>query len=277
VDKEQRAFMRQKTQDPRLKTQNLRIKTRGLRFLSCVLCLASCVLYAGCAVLEQPRSTLSATEANMMRGTEGRLPQSFQLHDVPHNPRTQRGTDCAPDSLRMVLNYRGKDVSRDWDIPLKLSKDVTGLRGRNYGTSFYQMQQIAVKFYDLPAFVIHNCDLYSLKAAILNGWPPVISYRASGRSHHAVVAVGYDDERRVMLVHDPNYIRTKKMRYYDLGGASEGLIQRLSCLLVLPEGSTEEELRRGLEKYVPKKLVSELGIYPLLPPRNSDGQGMFER
>ena len=43
----------------------------------------------------------------------------------------------------------------------------------------------------------------------------------------------------------------------------EGSIQRLSSLLVLPEDSTEEDLRRCLEKYVPKELVSDAPIAKL--------------
>jgi hypothetical protein len=188
----------------------------------------------------------------------------------------RRVSNCAPDSLRMVLNYRGNSV-REGDITQQITSQLTGLRGRNGGTSFHQMQRIAVELYGLPAFVIHNCDIHSLKSAIANRWPPVISYRSSGRSHHAVVAVGYNDKRSILLVHDPNYIRVKEMRYYDLGGISEGSVQRLSCLLVLPEGSTEDDLRRGLERYVPKKLVSGLRVYPSLPSRSSDDREIFER
>ena len=226
------------------------------------------VVLTGCSVLRQTRSP--STEADFASEMEEVLPQRFQLHDVPHNPRRQEGTDCAPDSLRMVLNYRGKNVVKDWDIPLKLTREVTGLRGRSGGTSFHQMQKIVVETYGLPAFIIPNCDLYSLKAAIVNRWPPIISYKSRGRSHHAVVAVGYDDKRHNMLIHDPNYLSVRKMRYYDLGGVSENSVQRLPCLLVLPKGSTEKDLRRGLEKYVPKEMVLRLRIFPLLPLQKPD-------
>jgi len=161
------------------------------------------------------------------------------------------------------------NIKKDWDIPQKLTSGLTGLRGRNGGTSFYQMQRIVVNSYGLPAFIIDNCDLYSLKAAIVNRWPPIVSYRAAGKSYHAVVAVGYDDKRHVMLIHDPNFLNVRKMRYYDLGGVSRDSAQRISCLLVLPEGSTQEELERGLEKYIPKELVSKLRIYPMFPPQDS--------
>lgn len=222
---------------------------------------------AGCSALEQPQGISTQAEENAIAGTEGPLPKKFQLHGVPHNPRKQKGTDCAPDSLRMVLNYRGQNIANDQVIP-RLLDEIGASRGRSGGTSFSQMQQIAVEHYHLPAFIIPNCDLDSLKSAIANEWPPIVSYRVSVRSYHAVVAVGYNDERRTMSVHDPNYLRVRKIRYDALGGLSGDSGQRLTCLLVLPEGSTEEKLRLGLGKYVPKEVVRELRIYSRLPSRD---------
>ncbi len=232
-----------------------------MRFLILLTILLALV---GCSALEQPEGVLTATEVGAASGTEGPLPKKSQLHDVPHNPRKQKGTDCAPDSLRMVLNYRGQKIDNDQVIP-RLLDEIGARRGRTGGTSFSQMQKIAVEYYDLPAFVIYNCDLDSLKAAIVNEWPPIVSYRVSGRSYHAVVAVGYDDKRRTMSVHDPNYLRVRKIRYDALGGASGDSAQKLTCLLVLPEGSTTEELTLGLEKYVPKEVVRQLTIYSQFP------------
>ena len=240
-------------------------KSSGLKtfsLLSLVFCVL-CLIVAGCAILEQSPNRSSVAESEEMGGTEGSISQSFQLHDVPHNPRKQKGTDCAPDSLRMVLTYRGKKIDSDWDIPQQLET-----RGRSGGTSFRQMQQIAVKSYGLPAFIVNNCDLQSMKAAIMNKWPPIVGYRSSGKYYHAVVAVGYDDKRRVLLVHDPNYPRVRKIKYYDLGGVSEDSVQRLSCLLVLPQGSTLEDLRLGLEKYIPKELVSKLVVFGMVPSQS---------
>ena len=219
------------------------------------------VFLAGCSALEQPSGTVESRDEVSTGGTAGELPSRFQLHDVPHNPRRQEGTDCAPDSLRMVLSYRGKKISKDWDIPRK----ITGHRSARGGTTLHQMQEIAAGSYGLPAFVIGNLDLDSLKAAIVNRWPPIVAYRIAGKSYHAVLAVGYDDRRRTLLVHDPNFLRIKKIQYSDLGGMSKGSGQRLACLLVLPEGTAERDLRRGLEKYVPKEVVSSLKIFGMLP------------
>jgi hypothetical protein len=213
--------------------------------------------------LSQPNSVSSKnTGLDGQKGTEGTLPVTFQLHDVPHNPRKQQGTDCAPDSLRMVLTYRGKKVGEQ-DIPRQLTS-----RGFGGGTSFGQMQEIAAKGYGLPSFVIYNCDLETIKSAILNKWPPIIGYRASGKYYHAVVAVGYDDDRKMMYVHDPNILSVRKMRYSDLGGIGKDGGQTLSVLLVLPEGSTEADLANGLMKYVPKEVLSRLVVSAEFPSQD---------
>jgi len=235
-----------------------------MRFL---ITLALLIMLAGCSALEQQPTASSADESDSISGSEGVLPKKFRLHDVPHNPRKQKGTDCALDSLRMVLNYRDKDV-KEGEISRKLDQIKSNGRGPQGGTSFYQMQQIAVNFYGLPAFLIGNCDMPSVKAAIVNKWAPIVAYRSSGKFYHAVVAVGYDDKRKIMFVHDPNYVRVEERRYDDFGGVSRDSTQRLSCLLILPEGSTKADLRSGLEKYVPKELVSKLSVYSMLPSQN---------
>lgn len=216
-------------------------------------------MLSGCTFLNQPNNVAKNSTSDRIKGTEGSLPITFQLHDVPHNPRKQKGTDCAPDSLRMVLNYWGKNVAEP-DIVRKLTS-----RGFGGGTSFTQMQVIATKDYGLPSFVIHNCDLDTIKSAVLNKWPPIIGYRASGKYYHAVVVVGYDDGKKLMFVHDPNVLSVKKMRYSDLGGVGDDGVQRLSTLLVLPTGLTDVDLSNGLAKYVPKENIAKLMISIMIP------------
>jgi hypothetical protein len=224
-----------------------------------IIILSSFFIISGCTFLSQPNNVTKNSASDISKGTEGTLPITFQLHDVPHNPRKQKGTDCAPDSLRMVLNYRGKNVG-EADITRQLKS-----RGFGGGTSFFQIQEIAVKDYGLPSFVIHNCDLDTIKSAILNKWAPIIGYRASGKYYHAVVAVGYDDDKKLMFVHDPNVLSVKKMRYSDLGGFGDDGVQRLSVLLVLPAGLTDVDLANGLARYVPKEILSKLVVSAMFP------------
>jgi hypothetical protein len=232
--------------------------TKGAMELFCSIFLL--ITIYGCSMLSQP-STLGKTKSpsDGIGGTEGSHPMTFQLHDVPHNPRKQKGTDCAPDSLRMILTYRGKKVGEQ-----DITRLLTG-RGMGGGTSFGQMQDIAVNNYGLPTFVIHNCDLDSIKSAIANNMPPVIAYRSGGQYFHAVVGVGYDDDRNLIFVNDPNILSVKKMRYSDLGGFSDDGLQRLSCLIVLPVGATEDKLREALAKYVSKENVMKLAISSMYP------------
>jgi hypothetical protein len=221
------------------------------------------LMLSGCAFLNQPNNTVIEDPENQIQKT---IPQVFQLHDVPHNPRKQQGTDCAPDSLRMVLTYRGKQVNEQ-DIVRHLDS-----RGAGGGTSFRQMQEIASKVYNLPSFLIHNCDIDTIKSAILNKWAPIIGYRSGGRYYHAVVAVGYDEKRRMMFVHDPNILGVRKIRYSDLGGFSEDGVQRLSVLIVLPENATPEELAKGLSKYSPKDKIDMLLVSGMLPSQEKSDQ-----
>ncbi len=233
----------------------------SLSFLASLLC--TCL--NGCSNTSSRADVVASESTNIdSKGLKKDIPISFQLHDVPHNPSKQKGTDCAPDSLRMVLNYRGKNVGEQ-DIPRLLTS-----RGKGGGTSFYQMQDIAVKFYNLPAFVLNNCDLTSIKVLIINKLPPIIGYRISGKYYHAVVAVGYDDKRRQMLVHDPNIIGVRKIRYSDLGGMSNDGIQRLSCLLVLPNEANYETLIKVLKDYIPEEMLSKLNVSIMLPSQSLD-------
>ncbi|MGB9597481.1 MAG: C39 family peptidase, partial [Candidatus Poribacteria bacterium] len=224
-----------------------------------LLIIFLCFLIYGCSTLSQPHSYPKSNSSANISGTEGPLPAVYQLHDVPHNPRKQKGTDCAPDSLRMVLTYRGRNVGEQ-DITRQLTN-----RGAGGGTTFGQMQEIAVNSYGLPTFVVHNCDLDSIKSAIVNKMPPIIAYRSGGRNFHAVVGVGYDDKRSQIFVHDPNILSVRKMRYSDLGGFSDDGLQRLSCLFVLPSGTTEDEFKEALAKYIPKENVTRLIISTMYP------------
>jgi len=106
-----------------------------------IILLTISLALVGCSALEQPEGVLTATEVGAVSGTAGPLPKKFHLHDVPHNPSKQKGTDCAPDSLMMVLNYRGQNIDNDQVIPGLLGK-IGARRGRTGGTSFSQMQKM---------------------------------------------------------------------------------------------------------------------------------------
>jgi len=214
----------------------------GLKFsiILSLLLLAGCLpsLQAIKEALEEPE----AREAVVGAQVKPELPPRFILHSVPHNPRRQRGTDCGPDSLRMVLNYYGKNV-HEGDITKKIRR-----RGRHGGVSLSELARIAKEYYGLEAYVMMGGKLEVLKALLLNGWPPIVAYRARGDIGHAVVVVGYNDLRGYILVHDPNFLRVTKIPYRDFLPAWRQFGGWM--LVVVPKGITLPDVLNAVDKYV---------------------------
>ena len=169
------------------------------------------------------------------------LPEKFVLHSVPHNPRRQRGMDCAPDSLRMVLNYYEKEC-KEGELVRKLDS-----RGRRGGVSLGQLAKIA-KQYDLEAYLMSGVSLDILKAFLFNGWPPIMSYKARRDFGHAVVVVGYDDAKKRLLVHDPNFVKVHQFPYHQFLPAWKQTGN--SCLLIVPKGLTRQDIINAVSKYI---------------------------
>jgi ABC-type bacteriocin/lantibiotic exporter with double-glycine peptidase domain len=175
------------------------------------------------------------------------LPEKFILSSVPHNPRRQYGTDCGPDSLRMVLNYYKKGV-KEGDLVRQLNKlGEQGRRGKHGGLTFSQLAQLA-RLYDLEAYSMSGLNFDILKALLINGWPPIVGYRARRGVGHAVVVVGYDDARKRLLVHDPNFVRVNRVPYRDFLPAWKQFGS--SCLLVVPKGVKRADIIAAIRKYV---------------------------
>ncbi|MBC8230588.1 C39 family peptidase [bacterium] len=169
------------------------------------------------------------------------LPKKFNLHSVPHNSRTQRGTDCGPDSLRMVLNYYDKKCKEG-----ELVKQLDS-RGRYGGVSFKQLAEITRK-YDLEAYLMSNLNLDILKSFLLNQWPPIVAYKSRRNTGHAVVMVGYDDAKKRLSVHDPNFVKVRQIPYHQFLPVWKQTSN--SCLLVVPKGLTKQDIITAVRKYV---------------------------
>ncbi|MDQ1327808.1 MAG: Peptidase 2 protein, partial [Candidatus Poribacteria bacterium] len=58
-----------------------------------LIILSSFFIISGCTFLSQPNNVAKNSASDISKGTEVSLPITFQLHDVPHNPRKQKGTD----------------------------------------------------------------------------------------------------------------------------------------------------------------------------------------
>jgi len=168
------------------------------------------------------------------------LPQKFIL-SVPHNPTRQYGPDCGPDSLRMVLNFYKKGV-REGDIVRQLES-----RGRHGGVTLSQLARIARR-YDLEAYIMAGLNFDILKALLVNGWPPIVAYRARRNIGHAVVVVGYDEIKKRVMVNDPNFVRVSRIPYWDFIPAWRQFGG--SCLLVVPKGVKRSDILAAIRRYV---------------------------
>jgi len=169
------------------------------------------------------------------------LPKKFNLHSVPHNPRSQRGTDCGPDSLRMVLNCYDKECKEG-----ELVKQLDS-RGRYGGVSFKQLAEIAKK-YDLESYLMSDLNFDILKSFLLNEWPPIVAYKSRANNRHAVVMVGYDDVKKRLFVHDPNFVKVRQIPYHQFLPVWKQAGN--FCLLVVPKGLTRQDIITAVRKYV---------------------------
>jgi len=168
------------------------------------------------------------------------LPRRYIL-SVPHNPVRQYGPDCGPDSLRMVLNFYRRGV-KEGDIVRRLKS-----RGRHGGVTFSQLAEIA-RGYDLEAYIMAGLNIDILKALLVNGWPPIVGYKARRDVGHAVVVVGYDDVRKRLMVNDPNFVRVSRIPYRDFVPAWEQFGG--SCLLIVPKGVKQSDILAAIRRYV---------------------------
>lgn len=224
-----------------------------LMFKIIILTTVLIVLFhiAGCEPVRQKiKSDLTAPvkeqapapkEEYVLSAPKNSLPKKFILHSVPHNPRRQQGTDCAPDSLRMVLNYYQKGCKEG-----ELVKQLES-RGRYGGVSLGQLAKIA-KRYDLEAYLMSGLNLDILKAFLLNRWPPIVSYKSGRNTGHAVVMVGYDDVKKRLLIHDPNFVKVRQFPYYQFLPVWKQTGNL--CLLVVPKGLTRQDIMGSVRKYV---------------------------
>ena len=164
-----------------------------------VLCLAVMSLL-GCAGGPPVRNP-KITKAN--------LPQQYLIQNVPAYRQPYR--DCVPTSLRMILNFYGKNLSQE---------EVSRVR-RGRGTSYEDMESYPRSLgFGLYSFYDSKKD--QMKFLLAQGYPLLAlgvcpSEWAEGQDPggegHAVVVVGYDDLKNIFNVCDPNRGRRMRIPY----------------------------------------------------------------
>ena len=138
----------------------------------------------------------------------------------------QVGPRCAAASLVMALRRFGRDADQE--------KLFDQLRGHQGGVHAHALPTVAARL----GFEAHTYvgSLADLKRKIDAGLPVVLFLTPMGMGH-AVVAVGYDDARREIILHDPATAPLRRVAYDRL--EREWLESDHSCLVVFPKGAAQ--------------------------------------
>lgn len=133
-----------------------------------------------------------------------------KILDVPFS-RQMNAFTCGHESLRMVLGYWGKRESLE-AIMMRI--------GAN-GSTTDVIEKVVKKHYPEFRLEIVSTDFPSIKKQIDLGRPIMAGTDASFLSYvdygssggHMVIAVGYDDEKKIIFIRDPNSPYIEEMPY----------------------------------------------------------------
>jgi ABC-type bacteriocin/lantibiotic exporter with double-glycine peptidase domain len=127
------------------------------------------------------------------------LPDKHAIAKVPIYRQTYM--DCGPTSLRMVLNFYGKNYSQEEVVKARWGR----------GTKTSDMESYA-RSQGFIAYSYYDSDKKNMKYLIAQGYPlitlgvPPPNWRDKMRyigEGHYVVVVGYDETKKAFMVHDP--------------------------------------------------------------------------
>jgi ABC-type bacteriocin/lantibiotic exporter with double-glycine peptidase domain len=159
------------------------------------------VILLGCA---------TGTPINNPQISESNLPSRHYIVDVPLY--RQGYMDCGPTSLRMVMNYYGKNYSEE---------EITKAR-RGRGTTLADAESYA-RSQGFGVYTIYDWTKSKMKYLIAQGYPLIVAGeitpnwlygRAIGEGHWTVV-VGYDDIEKTFSINEPGIGRRQKKSYQE--------------------------------------------------------------
>lgn len=128
------------------------------------------------------------------------------VHRLPAFPSVAQLRDhCGPASIELFLRYFG--MPADQVEVARAIKHPTG------GTPLYRMRQ----YLEAAGFVARRiaADLPELRRLLRAGLPVILEEDLS-EGRHAVVAIGFDDAREILLLQDPLTHETRETPYEDL-------------------------------------------------------------
>lgn len=143
---------------------------------------------------------------------ETAVPRYYLIRDVPLY--RQGSAECGPTALSMVLNYYGVRKSKD---ELKGELNFNPKRGISPVSIVY----FPFSKYDFKGEIVLNSSLDDLRSWIARNRPVIVRQYANRNNKlyskigHYRVAVGYDDEKEVIYVNDPEKPELFPISYKD--------------------------------------------------------------
>ncbi|MEN6463896.1 MAG: C39 family peptidase [Syntrophaceae bacterium] len=140
------------------------------------------------------------------------LPRTYLIKNVPIY--RQGAAECGPTALSMVLNYYGVRKSKD---ELKGELNFSPKRGISPVSIIY----FPFSKYDFKGEIVLNSTINDLKLWLSRNRPVIVRQYANRNNKlyskigHYRVAVGYDDEKQIIYVNDPEKPETFPISYRD--------------------------------------------------------------
>jgi ABC-type bacteriocin/lantibiotic exporter with double-glycine peptidase domain len=141
--------------------------------------------------------------------SKSNLPQKYSIEGVPIYK--QGYEECGPTSLQMVMNFYGRNLTKE---------DIAEWILRAKGTTYTLMEFFARKE-KFEVFSFYDSKKEKMKYLLAQGYPLIAlgvrppnwpAGRYTGMGHYIVVA-GYDNNTKHFSVHDPATGRKYKIPY----------------------------------------------------------------
>ena len=118
----------------------------------------------------------------------------YILLDVPYI-RQSTGYWCLCASTAMVLQYYGMDITQ-----AEVANNIINQGGGSEILLVFWINEIGFDPY------VFDMNIENIKYALRKGYPLIVFQHSSldSESNHARVIIGYNDKKKVLIVHDPN-------------------------------------------------------------------------
>lgn len=117
-------------------------------------------------------------------------PDKFVIHNFPLHKQPDKIT-CGPTSLKMLLEYYGKEHSVD-EIKKKTKTELFVYQGEKIGGTAPDQMKQALSHFDVPGELVH-ADIHKLKKHVSEGRPCIALVRTGKMMWHWLVVIGYEE------------------------------------------------------------------------------------